>query len=145
MKVAEWIRRFPQQIVTIHPKSSLEQAVDLMLSQPCVQDIYVISEANFVLGHLSHKRLTSLLLAEHRPTHSRRQIMERVVLGTAGEFMEGEFVFARPDEELDDVFCRFIDHDLQDMVVIDDSGGLAGGIHLNTVLRELRKSPHIIH
>jgi len=144
MKVAEWINRFPGHIVTIHAESSLEQAVDQLLSRACVQDIYVVSGEDVVLGHLSHKRIASLFLAEHRPIHTRRQIMERVVLGPAEELMEGEFVFARPDEELDDVLCRFVDHDLQDMVVLDAQGVLAGGINLNTVLLEIRKRPNVI-
>ncbi len=144
MKISEWIDRFPGHIVTIHPESSLEQAVDQLLSESCVQDIYVVSNEDMVLGHLSHKRLASLLLAEHRPIHTRRQIMERVVIGSAEELMEGEFVFARPDEELDDVLCRFVDHDLQDMVVLDEHGVMVGGINLNTVLREIRKRPNVI-
>lgn len=144
MKVSEWIYSFPGHIVTIQPESSLEQAVDQMLSESCVQDIYVVSGKNLVLGHLTHKRLAGLLLAEHRPMHTRRQIMERVVLGSAEELMEGEFVFARPDEELDDVLCRFVDHDLQDMPVLDDQGVLVGGINLNTILQEIRKRPGVI-
>lgn len=144
MKVSEWICRYPGQIVTICPESSLEEAVDQLLSEPCVQDIYVVSAENLVLGHLSHKRLACLLLAEHRPIHTRRQIMERVVYGVAGELMEAEFAFARPDEELDDVLCRFVEHDLQDMVVIDEQRVLVGGINLNTVLREIRKRPNVI-
>lgn len=144
MKVSEWISRFPGHIVTIHPESSLEQAVDRLLAEPCVQDIYVVSGENLVLGHLSHKRLACLLLAEHRPIHTRRQIMERVVFGVAGELMEGAFVFAGPDEELDDVLCRFVEHDLQDMVVLNEQGVLVGGINLNTVLREIRKRPNVI-
>lgn len=144
MKVSEWICRFPAQIVTIHPESSLEQAVDQLLSGAGVQDLYVVSGENVVLGHLSHRRLVALLLAEHRPVHTRRQLMERIVNGTVEELMEGEVVFARPEEELDDVLCRFIDHDLQDMVVLDAQGVLVGGINLNTVLREMRKRPDVI-
>ena len=144
MKVSEWINRFPGHIVMIQPESSLEQIIDQMLSKSCVQDVYVVSGEDVVLGHLSHKRLAGLLLAEHRPMHTRRQIMERVVLGSAEDLMEGEFVFAQPDEELDDVLCRFVDHDLHDMPVLDDQGMLVGGINLNTVLREIRKRPNVI-
>lgn len=144
MKVSEWMNRFPGQIVAIEPESSLEQALDRMLSSPCVQDIYVVSGDDVVVGHLSRKRLACLLFAEHRPIHTRRQIMERIVIGSADELMAGEFVFARPDEELDEVLCRFVDHDLQDMPVLDEHGLLIGGINLNTVLREIRKSPRII-
>lgn len=141
MKVSEWISRFPGHIVRINPESSLEQAVDQMLSGAGVQDIYVVSDKDLVLGHLSHGRLVSLLLAEHRPMHPRRQIMERVVVGSADQLMESEFVFARPDEDLGDVLHLFVEYGLQDMVVLDEQWLLVGGINLNTVLREMRKSP----
>ena len=144
MKVSGWICRFPGHIVRIPPESSLEQAVDKMLSGECVQDIYVVSDEDVVLGHLSHKRLVSLLLAEHRPMHTRRQIMERVVIGSADELMESEFVFARPDEDLGDVLHRFVEYGLQDMPVIDEQRVLVGGINLNTVLKEMRKRPELI-
>ena len=144
MKVSEWMHSFPGHIVRIHPESSLEQAVDQMLSGACVQDIYVVSDEDLVLGHLSQRRLVSLLLAEHRPMHTRRQIMERVVVGSAEELMESEFVFARPDEELGDVLHRFVEYGLQDMPVLDEQCQLVGGINLNTVLREMRKRPDFI-
>ena len=144
MKVYEWIHRFPDHIVTIQPESSLEQAVDKMLAEAGGRDIYVVSAEGLVLGHLSHKRLASLLLAEHRPMHTRRQIMERVVDGSAGELMEGECVFARLDEDMADVLHLFVEHDLHDIPVLDDQGLLVGGINLNTVLREKRKRPTVI-
>ena len=130
--------------MTIHPKSSLEKTLDQMLSGVCVQDVYVVSDDGMILGHLSHKRLAGLLLVEHRPIHTRRQLMERVVVGVAEEIMSGEFVFARPDEELDDVLHRFVEHDLQDMPVLDTQGFLVGGINLNTVLREILKKPTVV-
>jgi predicted transcriptional regulator len=109
-----------------------------------VQDIYVVSDEDLVLGHLSQRRLVSLLLAEHRPMHTRRQIMERVVVGSADELMESEFVFARPGEDLGDVLHRFVEYGLQDMPVLDEQCLLVGGINLNTVLREMRKRPDLI-
>ena len=144
MKVSEWICRFPGHIVRIPPESNLEQAVDHMLSGAGVQDIYVVSDEDVVLGHLSHGRLVSLLLAEHRPLHTRRQIMERVVVGSADELMESEIVFAQPDEDLGDVLHRFVEYGLQDMPVLDEQRLLVGGINLNTVLREMRKNSDLI-
>lgn len=143
MKVSEWICNFPGHIITIPFESSLEQSVDRML-EAGVQDIYVISSKNLVLGHLSYRRLANLFLAEHRSIHTRRQIMERIMAGSAEELMEGEFVFARPDEEMDDILCRFVEHDVQNIPVLDDQGLLVGCINLNTVLREIRKNPDII-
>lgn len=146
MKVSEWISHFPGHIITIHSESSLEQTVDRMLFEACVQDIYVLSDEDLIVGHLSRKKLASLLLAEHRSMHTRRQIFDRIVAKSLEiqELMEGVFVFARPDEDLEDVLCRFVEHDVQDIPVLNDQGLLVGGINLNTVLREIRKRPNVI-
>ena len=144
MKISEWMRRFPASLVTVPPGYSLEQVVDKMLSEPCVHDIYVVSDDDIVLGHLSHKRLACLLLAEHRSTHTRRQLMERVVVGVADELMEGQFASARSDEDVDVILNRFVEHDLRDMPVLDEKGLLVGGINLDDILQEIRKTPNLI-
>ncbi len=144
MKVAEWLGRFPGSILVLAPESTLEQAVERMLSEAGVHDIYVVSSGNVVLGHLSPWKLTALFLTEHHAGHTRRQIMDRIAVGTAEELMDAEFVFARPDEELDNVVCRFIEFDVQDIPVLDEQGGLAGAINLNAVLREMLKESDVI-
>jgi CBS domain-containing protein len=112
--------------------------IDRLLEQDVPRDVYVVSAEGRVLGHLSHRRLARLLLAEHRPVHTRRQIMERVCGGTAEELMEPHFVYAHPDEELEDVLHRLLEHEIEDMAVIDDLGLLVGAINLTEVLRDRR-------
>ncbi len=65
--------------------------------------------------------------------------MERISGGTAHEIMNSEFVYARPDEELDNVLFRQLDHDIEDMPVIDDEGILLGTVNMATALKEIRK------
>jgi CBS-domain-containing membrane protein len=139
MKVSDWIRQNPGMAVTVSAESTLEQVMDQLLEQPCLRDIYIISEEGYVIGHLSHKKMTHLYLSEHRPVHTRRQIMERVAHGSARELMESHFAYALPDEELDDVLHRQLDHDVEDMPVLDERGILLGVINLTMVLRSLQK------
>ena len=140
MKVSEWICQHPGHTITVSPNWPLEKVVDLMLAEKCLRDIYVVSEEGHVIGHLSHKKLVRLLLAKQQPVHTRRQIMERVSGGTAQELMNTEFVYALPDEELDNVLFRQLDHDIEDMPVIDGEGILFGTVNMTAALKEIRKA-----
>ncbi len=139
MRVSDWIQAHPALAATIAQGAALEQAMDRMLDQACVRDLYIVTETGSIAGHLSHKKLAHLLLAEHRPVHTRRQLMERVASETVDELMYTHFVFAHPDEELDNVLHRQLEHEIEDMPVIDDQGTVLGVINLSTMLREMRR------
>lgn len=102
------------------------------LPPQCIRDL----KHRPVVGHLSHKKLAELVLAEHRPVHSRRQFMHRVASGTVREFIDAPCVSAHPDEELDNVLHRQLEQDMEDMPVIDDPGQLVGAVNLSMVLHE---------
>jgi CBS domain-containing protein len=139
MKVSEWIRHHPGRVLTVSPHASLGEAMDEMLAQPHLRDIYVMAEDGRLLGHVSHKKIALHILAEHRPIHTRRQLMERIVGGTVGDFMDIHFTYAHPDEELDNVLHRQLEHDVEDMPVIDSEERLLGAVNLSAVLRETRR------
>jgi predicted transcriptional regulator len=140
LKVSEWIHKNPGNTITVPPEWELDKIIDRMLEEQCLRDIYVVSEDGHVIGHLSHKKLVRLLLSEQQPVHTRRQIMERVSEGTAQEIMESHFVFASPDEELDNVLYRQLDRDIEDMPVIDDESKLLGTVNMTAALKAMRKS-----
>ena len=98
MKVSDWVKLFPKKTVTVSCEASFEEALDLMLAERCLLDLYVVSREGKVIGHLSHRRLAHLLLLEHRSVHTVRQIMERVAAGYVEELMDRHFVSARPGE-----------------------------------------------
>jgi len=137
MKISEWIDRHPGQTITVPPDCSLHDAMDRMLAAECMRDIYVVADDGHLIGHLSHKKLASLILAEHQPVHTRRQLMIRIAGGSAQELMDTEFTFARPDEELDNVLHWQLEHDVENMPVINEDGILVGVINLRVVLREM--------
>jgi CBS domain-containing protein len=138
MKVREWIAHHPGRLITVDPQSAFESALDLLLETACLRDVYVVDDDGRPLGHLSHARLAHLLLAGERPSHTRRQILERVSPGAVGELMDPHFAFARPDEELDEVLHRQLEARIEDMPVIDGQGRLVGAVNLSAVLKALR-------
>jgi len=137
MKISEWISLHPEQAITVPPDCSLHEAMDRMLAVGCMRDIYVVADDGHLIGHLSHKKLASLILAEHRPVHTRRQLIIRIAGGSAQELMDTEFTFARPDEELDNVLHWQLEHDVENMPVINGDGILVGIINLRAVLLEM--------
>lgn len=134
MTITEWLEQHPGRPVTVDDGSSVDQVIMLMLEQTGVRDVYVV-EKDTVLGHISHRRLAHIALAEHRREHTRRQIMERVFAGSARDLMDPHFASARPEEELDDVVGHMLEHDVEDLPVLDHRGRLVGAINLTDVLR----------
>ena len=139
MKVAEWLRLHPGNAVTVSPDASFAAVLDRLLDVPGVHDVYVVAPGGRVVGHLSRHRLARMRLAEHRPSRTRRQLMEQVAGGVAREIMNPHFPAAAPDEDLDNVLHRQLEQEIEDMPVLDEQGALLGTINLTAVLREMRR------
>ncbi len=141
MNVEYWLAQHPGTAVTVQPDDSLSTVLDRLLDAPCcLRDLYVVDRYGHLAGHISHKRLAEYMLAEHRPVHTRRQIMEWVAgAGSAADFMDLHFPTASPKEELEDVIHRQLEKGLEDMPVVDADGTLLGAVNLTQVLRELRR------
>lgn len=138
MKVADWIREHPHLPVTIPADGKIDLILERMLTKPCQRDLYVQEENGCLTGHISFWRLAPLLLAEHRPRQSRRQMIEQVAGGTAGEIMCSQFPFAGPEEELDDVIHRQLDSNIEEMPVLDENGMPLGVVKITEVLMTSR-------
>ena len=140
MKVSEWLDKHADNIVTVPPTAALTDVMCRLLDEPCLRDIYVAADDGRLLGHISHRRLAEHVLAEARPTHTRRQLMERVAGGTAADFMNSVLATASPGESLDEVLARQLEMELEDMPVVDDEGQVLGAINLTHVLQNFMKA-----
>ena len=61
--------------------------------------------------------------------------MDRISARTAQDLMNPHFASARPDEQLDNVLDRMLEHDIEDLTVLDVQRQLVGAISLTTVLQ----------
>lgn len=139
MMVSEWIEQHPSLPMCVPPDYSMEQTVATFLENAASRDLYVVSTEGLLLGILRHQRLARMILAEHLPVHSSALIMERLAGGTAQELMERDFVFARPDEALDNVLHRLLEYEVEHLPVLSANKKLLGSICLSDVLRKIHK------
>ena len=137
MKVSDWIKSHPAQPVAVAPDETIENVAATFLAHPGLRDLYIMASDGQVLGTIRHTRLAKILLAEHLPVQSRHQIVERVSGGVARDLMDREFVYAHPEEELDNVLHRMVVYKVEDMPVLNDANGILGNINLTDVLRAM--------
>jgi CBS domain-containing protein len=134
MKIAEWLEQHPRDLGTVHPDCPVETIIDRMLEIPGRRDLYVIAPDGKLMGHIGYHKIACILLSEHRPEHTRRQLMEHISTGNANEIMNPHFVTATPEEELEDILHHQLDHNIEDMPVIDSDGRPVGAINLAQIL-----------
>ncbi len=137
MKVSDWLDIHPMHAGIVREDWELKQILEKLLSNSRLNDLYVTNTKNQVIGHLNYKKLAKLALAEHCDTHTRSQILERVVPGTASELMETHFASASPDENLNEIIVRQLDQWVEDLPIINQQGELLGVINLSDVLLEI--------
>ena len=61
--------------------------------------------------------------------------MDRISAGAAQDLMNPHFTSARSDEQLGNVLDRMLEHDIEDLPVLDAQRQLVGAISLTTVLQ----------
>jgi len=135
MKVSEWLSTQDGITAVAAADLSIKQVAATFLAHPALRDLYIVSEQGEILGHIRHHRLAQVLLSEHLPVQPRHQIMERLFGSTAREIMEGDFVTAHPDEELDNVIHRMLEYRVDDLPVIDNANRIIGNINLTDIMR----------
>jgi len=140
VKVNAWLTRHEGAPPTARADWTLEQAADALLARAGIRDLFVTDGDGRLIGHLSLRRIAQLLLADHLPLQSRRQLMERIARGPVRELMDSHVAAASPDEDLDDVLHRAIEQGLEDLPVVDAGKHLLGVVNLSDILRALRTS-----
>lgn len=142
MKASEWLDSHPAVALTVAGESSLQDAARLLLDDPDSRDLFVLDADGRVCGHLGFWHLASLLLAELHPSHSLREMIERITLGSVAEHMDDRVLCAGADEEIGDilyqhdVFQQQVERRVEDIPVVDDERRLLGVIRLSDLLRE---------
>ena len=141
MKVSEWLTKHPVTALTVTGESCLDDAARLLLSNPAARDLFVLDAEGHICGHLGFCHLSSLLLAGLNPTHSLREMVERITLGNVIEHMNDQVLCTGLDEEINDLLHQhdiFQQHEkcrIEDIPVVDDERRLLGVIRLADLLR----------
>lgn len=135
MKASKWLEHHPAEALTVATTDSLADAATTLLAHPDSRELYVLDEEGRVCGHLGFRRLAGIFLAHLRPTHSRRQLVERITPSTVREYMDERVLYMRPDERISEVLHQHMERRVEDIPVVDDNGRLMGVIRVADLLR----------
>jgi CBS-domain-containing membrane protein len=142
MKASEWLKIHPVKALTIAGESSLQEAARMLLDDPEGRDLFVLDVEGRVSGHLGFWHVATLLLGELRPTHSLREMVERITLGNVAEHMDDRVMCVGVDEDIDDIlhkhdlFQQHVERRVEDIPVVDEQHRLLGVIRLSDLLRD---------
>lgn len=142
MKASEWLKAYPVKALTVAGECSLQDAARLLLDDPEGRDLFVLDAEGRVCGHLGFWHVATLLLAELRPTHSLRELIERITLGSVADHMNDHVMCAEIDEGIDDIlyqhdlFQQHVERRVEDIPVVDEQRRLLGVIRLSDLLRD---------
>lgn len=142
MKASEWLKIHPVKALTISGESSLQDAARMLLDDPEGRDLFVLDAEGQISGHLGFWHVATLLLGELRPTHSLREVIERITLGNVAEHMDDRVLCVGVDEDIDDIlhkhdlFQQHVERRVEDIPVVDEQHRLLGVVRLSDLLRD---------
>lgn len=142
MKIKEWLNIYPVQALTVPGECSLEDAARTLLDDPEGRDIFVLDAEGQLCGHMGFWHVATLLLAELRPTHSLRQLIERITIGTVADHMDDQVMCVGIDEDIEDLlyqhdlFQLHVERRIENIPVVDEQRRLLGVIRLSDLLRD---------
>ncbi|MGC9458079.1 MAG: CBS domain-containing protein [Halothiobacillaceae bacterium] len=136
MLAEKWLEKHPLSPVTVPLGASLEAAGEALLAEPAARDLYVLDPSGRPCGHLSLRQIAGLLLAAERPTHSRRQLIDRIafVRGPVEDYMDSHVLRIGLDERISDVLHHFMERRIEDIPVLGRDGCIVGVIRLRDLL-----------
>lgn len=141
MKLKDVFSRIPgYDYIIVKENTPVDELGDLVRKHPGVRSIYVTDMGGKVLGEVSLGALIKNLTAERRckTRISPRELLSCLVSNRAGDIMDRRFVYARPDEEVDDVLDRCLRYNIKEMPVLDDKGHIIKNIGVLDLLGVLK-------
>ena len=120
--------------ITVSEDATLDEVVRKMLSFHRDRAVYVIDREGILRGIISLGDISRHLLSEG-VYHGERHIPGRRILSTfmaekAADIMTRSIIATSPEEGLDRMVEKMIDHGLKVMPVVDSEGKLLGSINL---------------
>jgi len=141
VKLKDVFSRIPgYDYIIVKENTPVDELGDLVRKHPGVRSIYVTDMGGKVLGEVSLGALIKNLTAERRckTRISPRELLSCLVSNRAGDIMDRRFVYARPDEEVDDVLDRCLRYNIKEMPVLDDKGHIIKNIGVLDLLGVLK-------
>ncbi len=132
--------------ITVDEDATIDEVVDRMLTHQRDRAVYVVDKEGMLAGIISLGDISRHLLSEgiyHGESHiPGRSILSTFMAEKAADIMTKSVITTMPDEELNSMIKKMIDHRLKVIPVVDGSGKLIASVNLLDVF-ELKASEKI--
>ncbi|HEB76288.1 MAG TPA: CBS domain-containing protein [Nitrospirae bacterium] len=120
--------------ITVDEDATIDEVVDRMLTHQRDRAVYVVDKEGMLAGIISLGDISRHLLSEgiyHGESHiPGRSILSTFMAEKAADIMTKSVVTTMPDEELNSMIKKMIDHRLKVIPVVDGSGKLIASVNL---------------
>ena len=141
MKVSEALTQLASQpYLVVGGDCTLEEISDKIKDQRQVRGVYVADPKGRLQGTLSLgvliRHLTS---ARHKPLFHMRSLLAQLTTGKVGDLMDKNVLYARLEDEVDEVLDRMIHSNIKEIPVVDEDGRVMAVMSLLDLWRLLGK------
>lgn len=126
--------------LTVERSALLTDAVARLLKDPRHRTVFVL-EDNAIKGLITTRELIRILAVEERLDNTKplRECAHTLFTHEAECVMNKQFVSVTPGDRLADVIKKMEEHDMEELPVVDENGGLIGIINGLEILAACRK------
>ena len=146
MKLKDVLSIIPDySYVIVEKDMPVDKLKELVRKQHGIRSIYVTDKNGKVLGEISMGALIKNVTAVRR-CKSRinpRELLSCIIPNRAGDIMDRRLVYAKPDEDVEDVLDRCIKYNIKEMPVLDEKGNLVKNVGVLDLVKVLEDKVNV--
>lgn len=108
---------------------TLEEVAGQILTARQIRGIYVVDEKDRLQGVISLGLLISRVLENKiKPTFHTRSLLDRITADKAMDIMDSRVIFARTNDDIQNVLDRMIQADIKEIPIVDEQLKVIGNL-----------------
>jgi mannitol/fructose-specific phosphotransferase system IIA component (Ntr-type)/CBS domain-containing protein len=136
MKVRDAVNLDDREPILLREEASLYEAIQRMIDAPHVRSAYLVDEQGQLEGILTLRNLVNYIFSHFyfRKPEKGESIYDWMNLVGAIDLANTDTVCVTQDEPLQEAVRKILEHDLQEIPVVDEEGSVVGDLNLLQLL-----------
>jgi CBS domain-containing protein len=116
-----------EPVIRVQPNTVIIDLVKTFTENPASLVIFVVDKDDKLLGLISRKMIFQTVFSQHiKSDKPIRLLFKLLTAEVAGEIMITEIVTTTPEESIDDLIKKMVQHNFYQIPLVDSSGHLLG-------------------
>ena len=135
LTVARARKLIVERPVVVHKDETLPELVLAITTDPKTRSIYVVDDDERLIGMITIHDIINVAFPTLATLDTLGYRTSKLLsVKTAEDMVTGTLIYAKDDEPLEDVLRRMIDHNIEELPVVDDNLHVIGEINLLEML-----------